>query len=211
MKTNVKTSTRVRAGSAAALIALALVACGGGGGGDPAAAPPPAAGAPDAPPAAPPAGPPASPPAGAGLIDEAAVRACPSATSLIQSTEWSSCLAGRSIAGTEVFTGTPCELRVGQDGAFDYLRNGAVFLSLPPRPQWTGVSGLYQNTVRDTLGPRLLLASLDPSFPVVAGQPYMNSVDLTFVAGAGQDESVEIEYFDALRTRITLVCRVNVL
>jgi hypothetical protein len=209
---SIRTASRRRAGFAAAFVAVSLAACGGGGGGDPVGPPadPPAAGAPPAsPPASPP--PPAPPPAATDLVDEAALRACPSATSLIQTLDWPTCLAGRRVAGTEPFTNVPCELRFGQNGAFEYLRSGSVFLTVPPRPTWTGGSGLYQNTTRATVGPRLVLASISPTFPIVVGQPWVGSIDVSFVAGATQSETVEVEYFDASRNRTTATCSVNVL
>ncbi len=151
----------------------------------------------------------ASPPASADAITESVLAACPSATTMIQSVEWPSCLAGRRVTGTEPFTNAPCELRIGADGRFDYLRAGAVAFTVPERSGWRAATGTYKNEV--SAGRRIFLAGLAPDLPAMAGQPRVTNVNLSFFSVAGQDETVEIQYLDANLARQTSTCRVDVL
>lgn len=141
-------------------------------------------------------------------INEAALAGCPSSSTLITSTEWPTCLAGRRVSGTEPFNKSPCELRVGQNGAFEYWRSGALALSVTDRASWRSGSGTYQNDL-DPAGRRTFLASVQPDLPVVEGQPRVTKVSLTFASLL--DDSIEIEYLDAGRVRQTYTCSVAVI
>ncbi|MBS2017065.1 MAG: hypothetical protein JST00_29535 [Deltaproteobacteria bacterium] len=140
-------------------------------------------------------------------ITDAVLAACPQSTTLITSSEWPLCLAGRRVTGTEPFNNTPCELAIGQNGAMEYRRGGAVALRLPDRGGWGRTDGTYQND--GSAGRRIFLASVTPTLPVVEGQPRLLRVTVKFFVGA--DDNVEVEYLDAARARQTYNCQVNVL
>lgn len=142
-------------------------------------------------------------------IDEATLASCPQTTTLIETAEWPSCLAGKRVTGTEPFSKEPCELRIGANGVFEYLRGGAVAIAVPARSQWRSGTGNYQNTAGS--GPRIFLAGIAPDLEVVDGQPRVTNVNLSFFAFAGQQDNVEIKYLDAARNRQTYNCSVNVL
>ncbi len=149
-----------------------------------------------------------TPPASApDAITEAVLAACPESATLIQSTEWPSCLAGRRVAGTEPFNNSSCELKIGQSGAFEYWRGGALALSIAERSVWRSPTGTYQNQV--SAGRRMFLAGVAPDLPVVEGKARVVNLDLTFVSLA--DDKVEIDYMDESLVRKTYVCQVNVL
>ncbi|MBX3221872.1 MAG: hypothetical protein KF795_15245 [Labilithrix sp.] len=148
--------------------------------------------------------PPASAP---DAISEAVLAACPQSTSLIESTEWPSCVAGRRVTGTEPFNDSACELKIGQNGAFEYWRGGALALSVPERSGWGSATGTYQNTL--SAGRRAFLASVAPNLPAVEGEPRVTDVNLNFFTLA--DDKVEIQYMDASLNRQTYTCQVNVL
>lgn len=151
-----------------------------------------------------------SPPAASGdAITESVLSACPQASRLIETAEWPSCLAGRRVSGTEPFDGSPCELRVGSDGTFEYVRSGAVVLTVPPRSTWRGATGTYQNEL--SAGRRIFLAGLAPDLPVVEGRPRVTNVDLAFFSVDGQDDTVSIRFLDERLARQTYSCKVDVL
>lgn len=143
------------------------------------------------------------------VINAAALRACPQATSLVETTEWMSCLAGKRISGTELFNQQPCELRIGADGVFEYLRGGEVALQITSRSSWRAASGLYQNTTPAGGPGRIFLGSITPDLAPVDGQPWITNIDVGFFDSL--DDKVEVKYFDASRNRQTYNCRVNVL
>lgn len=148
-----------------------------------------------------------TPGATAGAL-ETAVAACPAQTSLIQTTDWTSCLSGKTLRGTEVFGNQPCALRFETDGALSYLRADAVAIATPPRAQWKSASGSYQN---DGSGARrLFLAGISPSLEVVADQPRVTDINVK-VAGAqsGIDSTVEIAYLDRALARQTYNCKLS--
>ena len=150
-----------------------------------------------------------SPPASADAITESVLAACPQSSTLIETTEWPSCLAGRRVSGTEPFNNSPCELRIGANGAFEYVRAGAVALTVPDRSSWTDASGTYQNELN--AGRRIFLAGIAPDVPFVEGRPQVTHINLSFFSVASQDETVEIRYLDADRTSQTYNCKVDVL
>jgi len=142
-------------------------------------------------------------------IGEAVLAACPQSSSLRQTTEWLACLEGKRSVGTEPFTNQPCELRVGQNGAFEYLRSGTVALTVPARTAWRNASGTYQNDA--TSGPRFFLAQVSPDLVIVEGQPTLDALKLFFSALPGNDDTVEVKYFDKARARQTYNCTVEAL
>jgi hypothetical protein len=138
-------------------------------------------------------------------IDAAAIASCPAAKTVLTTPEWITCLAGRRVAGKEPFGDVPCELRIGQGGAFEYVRNGAMTLSVPPRASWgASAFGTYQN---DT---DAFIAALSPDLPVAAGNARLEKLRVFFV-GRGVEDNIEIDYLDAALARATYACRVEVL
>lgn len=138
-------------------------------------------------------------------IDAAAIAACPRSTTTLTTADWITCLAGRSVAGKEPFGGATCELRVGQGGAFAFVRDGVVALSVPARANWgASAFGTYQN------GNDSFIAGLSPDLPVVEGSPSLQNVRL-FFAARGVEDSIEVDYLDARLARATYACRVDVL
>lgn len=140
-------------------------------------------------------------------ITETVLAACPQSATLIESTEWPSCLAGRRVSGTEPFNNSACELRIGQSGALEYWRNGALALAVPDRSGWGSASGTYQNQA--SAGRRIFLAGVSPDLSAVEGEPRILEVNLAFLTLA--DDKVEIQYLDASLRRQTYTCQVNVL
>ncbi len=149
------------------------------------------------------------PPTSADAITESVLAACPQSSTLIQSAEWPSCLAGKRVSGTEPFNNSPCELRIGENGTFEYLRSGNLALKVPERSGWRGATGTYQNEL--SAGRRVFLAGIAPDLPMVEGQPQVTNVNLGFFSVTTQDETVEIQYLDASRARQTYNCKVDVL
>lgn len=149
------------------------------------------------------------PPASADAVTESVLAACPQASPSIQTIDWPSCLAGRRVSGKEPFDGVPCELRMGAEGTFEYLRSGVVAFTVPPRSAWRAATGTYKNEL--SAGRRTFLASLAPDLAPVDGQSWVTNVDLAFFSVAGQDETVALTYLDAARARRTVTCKVDVL
>lgn len=147
----------------------------------------------------------ATTPAPSGAL-EAAVAACPQQTTLIQTADWTSCLAGKTLTGAEVFGGQACGLRFEADGALSYLRGGGVAIATPARASWKAASGSYQNDGSD--GRRLFLASISPSLDAVTGQPRVTTITVSVLgAQAGQDSTVEVAYLDGALARQTYNCK----
>ena len=137
---------------------------------------------------------------------ESLVAACPAQSSLIETADWTSCLSGKTVSGTEVFGGQSCGLRFESDGALTYLRGGATAIATPPRSTWKTASGTYQND--GAANRRLFLASVSPSFDAATGQPRVTSIALkVFGADAGTDSTVEVAYLDAALARQTYNCK----
>lgn len=144
-----------------------------------------------------------------GSIDEAALAKCPQSSTLIQTTEWMSCLEGKRLTGVEPFTDLPCELRIGENGTFEYLRDGAVAIAVPDRSTWLNASGNYQNEAIS--GPRFFLAGIAPDLPAVEGEPRITNVDVSLFAVDSLDDKVEVRYLDAALARQTYNCSVEAL
>lgn len=129
---------------------------------------------------------------------------CPASSTLIQTTDWLSCLAGKSLIGADPFSKKPCELRIGADGALDYYRDGAVAIAVPERSTWQGPSGTYQN---DGSGSRLIfLASVAPDLPAVEAEPRVTDVSISLFGLESQESTVEVKYLDAGLARQTYNC-----
>jgi hypothetical protein len=142
-------------------------------------------------------------------IDEAVLAKCPQSSSLIETTDWTSCLAGKRLTGTEPFTDMPCELRIGEEGVFEYLRGDAVAIAVPEKSTWRGANGTYQNNA--TSGPRFFLAGLSLDLPVVEGEPRVTNLNISLFALASQQDKVEIRYLDAALANQTYNCTVDAL
>ncbi len=140
-------------------------------------------------------------------VSERDLAACPLATTLIDSTEWSTCLAGKRLVGTEPFNGTACELHIGNNGAFVYVRNGAPALSVPERSAWRSGTGSYMNDARGQ--PRIFLAGIAPSLTPIEGQPRVTNVDISIFGLAGQTDTVKVSYLDAALARETYTCMLD--
>lgn len=140
-------------------------------------------------------------------VDEAVLAACPQAATLIQTSEWSSCLSGRRLTGSEPFGNLPCELRVGANGAFEYLRDGALAIAVPERSLWRGATGTYQN--EKTPGSRIFIAGLAPDLEPVVGQPRVTDIDISIFSLASQQDKVAVRYLDATLARQTYNCTID--
>lgn len=138
---------------------------------------------------------------------EAIIAACPRADNLTDTTDWPDCLAGKTMTGKEPFNNSPCELRVGANGKFEYVRNGSVALTVPDRTQWHGATGTYQNT--KISGITLFLARISPSLDLVPGQPRVIFVDLKFNGLAGEQDTVAVDYNDVDVSRKTYNCTMD--
>lgn len=148
-----------------------------------------------------------TPPTAADAITESVLAACPESTSLIESTEWPSCLAGRRVTGKEPFNDSVCELTIGEAGAFEYWRGGALALSVPSESAWGAASGSYQNQLN--AGRRAFLASVAPGLPAVEGEVRVERITLNFFSLA--DDKVEIQFMDEDLARKTYTCQVDVI
>lgn len=171
------------------LVFLMITACGGGGGGssdDPAATPPSGS---------------------SGSSGDEFLADCPASSSLIETTEWTSCLEGRTLTGTEPFTNKACELKIKANGAFDYLRDKAIVISIPERSVWQDPSGTYQNAGTGTS--RIFLASVAPDLPAVTGEARVTGLNISIFGLASQQDKVEVQYLDAALARQTFNCNLS--
>jgi hypothetical protein len=146
---------------------------------------------------------------GADRIDEAVLAACPATTTLIETTEWPACLAGKRVAGTEPFNGMACELRVGASGAFSYYRGGALAIEMAGSASWGSPNGTYQNEAAPQ--GRIFLASIAPDLPAMEGQPRITDIVLSFFGTAGEEDRVEVKVLDAALERQVYNCTVDAL
>jgi len=142
-------------------------------------------------------------------VDEAVLVKCPQSSTLIETTEWPSCLAGKSLKGIEPFSNKPCELRIGNNGVFEYLQDNAVAIAVPDRSKWEGATGNYQNDV--SAGPRFFLAGIAPDLVPVEGEPRVTNINLSLFALDTLDDKVEVVYLDAALARQTYNCTVDAL
>lgn len=150
------------------------------------------------------------PAAAADAITEAVLAACPQATTLIETTEWTTCLVGKRVSGTEPFNNTPCELRFGAGGAIEYVRSGTTVFSVPARSGYgPSASGTYQN--ERVSASRLFLASVAPALTPQEGMPRFERVTINLFELASQEDTVAIDYMDAALSRQTYNCKVNAL
>jgi len=76
------------------------------------------------------------------------IGSCPPSSTLIETSDWVTCLEGKRLSGTDPFSKKSCELRVGSEGALDYYRDGAAAIAVPARGAWRGASGTYQKEQR---------------------------------------------------------------
>jgi hypothetical protein len=168
-----------------------ISACGGGGGGSS-----------DDPPAT-------SPSGSSGTTGEEFLAACPASSSLIETTEWTSCLEGKSLAGTEPFTNKACELKIKANGAFEYLRDSAIAITIAERSAWQSPNGTYQNA--NTGSTRIFLAGIAPDLPAVTGEARVTRLNISIFGTAGQQDKIEVQYLDAALARQTYNCNVSLL
>ncbi len=133
--------------------------------------------------------------------------ACPASSSLIETTEWTGCLDGKSLAGSEPFSKKACELKIKANGAFEYLRDNAIAIGIPERSVWQSANGTYQNA--DTGSRRIFLASVAPDLPAVSGEARVTRLNISIFGTAGQQDKVEIQYLDAALERQTYNCDVD--
>lgn len=141
-------------------------------------------------------------------IDEAVLAMCPQQAILLETSEWPTCVEGRSIAGVEPFNNMPCELKIGKNGVFEYFRDGKLALSVPDRSKWQGAFGTYSN--ENSAGRRAFLASISPDLPVVEGQPRVTNITISLYSEI-VDDNVEVEFIDAALARQTYNCTPDLL
>lgn len=175
----------------ASLVFLLTHACGGGGGGSS-----------DDTTATPPSG-------SSGSTGEEFLADCPASSSLIETTEWSSCLEGKSLTGTEPFTNKACELKIKANGAFEYLRDNAIAISIAERSSWQSPNGNYQNA--NSGATRIFLASIAPGLPAVTGEARVTRLNISIFGTAGQQDKIEVQYLDSALAQQTYNCYVNLL
>lgn len=144
-----------------------------------------------------------------GSDGDVTLAACDPTTTLIQTADWTTCLEGKSLSGKEPFNGQACELRFGAGGKIEFLRSGAVALSFADKAAWgTGPTGTYQH--EGTGDRRIFVASISTSPPPVSGQPRITGISINVFGVAGQDDTVEMRYFDTALARQTYNCKVTV-
>lgn len=137
----------------------------------------------------------------------ATIAGCPAQGALVETTEWVSCLAGKNLAGAELFGNQSCELRIGADGSLAYVRGDVVALATPARASWKGGAGSYQNSGS---GDRLVfLASVAPDLEHVEGQPRVIRVNVAIFGLASPESKVEVEYLDAALARQIYNCKLT--
>jgi len=142
---------------------------------------------------------------GSALV--ATIAGCPAQSSLVETTEWISCLAGKNLVGTELFGNQSCELRIGTDGSLSYVRGNAVAIATPARASWKGAAGSYQNSGS---GDRLVfLASVAPELEHVEGQPRVTRVNISIFGLESPESKVEVVYLDAALARQTYNCKLT--
>jgi hypothetical protein len=143
-------------------------------------------------------------------VDENVISACAESTSLIQTTDWVDCLAGKELTGKDPFSSEPCTLRVGADGAMDYLVGGTAVIAVPGRSGWgPSAYGTYQNNSGN--GSRFFLASIAPDVKAEEGEPRVTHVDIGLFALESKDDTVAIRYLDGALANKTYNCIVDVL
>lgn len=176
----------------ASLLFIMISACGGGGGGssDDTTTTTPSTGS-------------------SGATGEEFLANCPASSSLIETTEWTSCLEGKSLAGTEPFTNKPCELKIKANGAFDYLRDSAVAISIAERSAWQNPQGTYQNA--NSGSTRIFLAGIAPDLPAVTGEARVTRLNISIFGTAGQQDKIEVQILDAALERQVYNCNVSLL
>jgi hypothetical protein len=135
--------------------------------------------------------------------------ACTASSSLIETTEWTSCLEGKTLSGSEPFTNKSCELRIKVSGAFDYVRDNAIAISVPERSVWKSATGTYQNN--GTGASRIFLASVAPDLPAATGQPRVTNINISLFGLSSQQDIVAVQYLDESLARQTYNCNVKAL
>ena len=140
-------------------------------------------------------------------LDEAVLAACPQSTTLIETSDWTTCLEGRRLTGVEPFSNMPCELRFGANGAIEYWRGGELAIAVPSRDAWGDAYGSYQNDASGAS--RFFLASVTPDLAAVEGEPRVTDVDISLFALEGQDDTVAVNYLDENLARQTYNCTVD--
>lgn len=133
--------------------------------------------------------------------------ACPASSSLIETTEWTSCLEGKSLTGTEPFSKKACELKIKANGAFEYLRDNAIAIAIPERSTWQSPQGTYQNA--NSGATRIFLAGIAPDLPAVTGEARVTRLNISIFGTVGQQDKVEVQYLDAALERQTYNCDVT--
>jgi hypothetical protein len=133
--------------------------------------------------------------------------ACPASSSLIETTEWMSCLEGKSLTGTEPFSKKACELKIKANGAFEYLRDNAIAIAIPERGTWQNPQGTYQNA--NSGDKRIFLAGIAPGLAAVSGEARVTRLNISIFGTAGQQDKVEVQYLDAALSQQTYNCDVS--
>ena len=138
---------------------------------------------------------------------EAAIAGCPSQDTLIEGAKWVSCVAGRSMGGTEPFTNKACELKFDADGGLTYSLAGAATLTAPKASWGSSATGTYTNS--GSGASRIFLASVTPELPFVEGQPQLLGVNVSIFGVGKSEDTIEIKYLDVGRARQVYNCTIT--
>jgi hypothetical protein len=140
------------------------------------------------------------------IATRADILACPASSSLISSSNWSSCLAGKRLVGNDpVITSQTCQILYQADGGIEYTHNGVVYL---PSINGPAKGGLYQNTTSGS-GIKLMFGNLDWDLFGSSARNRVTDVDLSVFVLPDNQDLVEVTYFDSALARRTLTCNLT--
>jgi hypothetical protein len=143
---------------------------------------------------------------GSNIANRADILACPASSSLISSSNWSSCLAGKRLVGNDpIITSQTCQVLYLADGGVEYTHNGVVYL---PSVNGPAKGGLYQNTTSGS-GIKLMFGNLDWDLLGSSARNRVTDVDLSIFILPDTQDLVEVTYFDSALTRRTLNCNLT--
>jgi hypothetical protein len=140
------------------------------------------------------------------IATRADILACPAVSSLISSSNWSSCLAGKRLVGNDpIIPSQSCQVLYLADGGVEYTHNGVVYL---PSVSGPAKGGLYQNTTAGNSA-KFMFGNLDFDLSGSTARNRVTDVDLSIFILPDTQDLVEVTYFDSASARRTLNCNLT--
>ncbi len=147
----------------------------------------------------------ATPPA-SDVATRADILACPASSFLINSSNWSSCLAGKRLVGNDpIVTSQTCQIRYLANGGIEYTHNGVLY---EPSVNGAADGGLYQNTTSET-SVKLMFGILDWNLSGSSARNRVTKADLSVNVSPDTQDLLVITYFDSGLNRRTLNCNLT--